>query len=79
MIKYQTKAIQSAAVFCPECGGAVMNKSTGFNHLVIIYAGVLNNPNLYTPTLDFYTDSAQNWSCMLSDTKKFPKQISKNG
>ena len=60
--------------FCPTCGGAVFNKCAAFENLVMIYAGVLEDPSVFEPTMDFYTSSAQHWNCMLETTKKFERE-----
>ncbi|MBT3305566.1 MAG: GFA family protein [Alphaproteobacteria bacterium] len=58
--------------FCPTCGVPVTSGSIGMPGLVIIYAGSLDDPSIFAPGMDIYTDSAQPWDHMDPDLPKFP-------
>jgi len=58
--------------FCPTCGAPVLSGSTGMPGLVIVYAGSLDDPSIFQPGMDIYTDSAQPWDHMDPDLPKFP-------
>ncbi len=62
----------SSRGFCPTCGSPVISKSTGFQGLSIVKAGSLDDPGLFKPTMDIFTDSAQPWDHMDPDLPKFP-------
>ncbi len=57
--------------FCSDCGGAVMNKSTGLPDKAIVYAGVIDWDNMASLNAEIYYDNVWFSSCMLSNTKKF--------
>jgi hypothetical protein len=59
--------------FCPNCGSPVIEQVERLPNTLGILAGCLNDPSLYKPSMDLYTDSAQHWDSMLPHTKKFPK------
>ncbi|MBK2124549.1 GFA family protein [Fangia hongkongensis] len=78
-IRYYTKAADSGEMihrgFCASCGGDVVTKCDQFVEYVMIGAGTLDQPSVYNPNIDFYTDSAQKWDCFLDHTHKFSRQI----
>ena len=59
--------------FCPNCGSQVIVKIEKLPDALAIQAGTLDDPNLFNPSLDIYTDSAPPWDHMQPATKKFPK------
>ncbi len=59
--------------FCPTCGSQVFGKPEIIPGVLGIRAGSLDNPELYHPTMDIYTASAQPWDFMNPDLPKFPQ------
>ena len=59
--------------FCPSCGSQVIVRIEKLPDALAIQAGTLDDPTLFSPSLDIYTDSAPPWDHMQSATKKFPK------
>jgi hypothetical protein len=59
--------------FCPNCGSPVIEKAERLPSALGIPAGSLDDPTLYRPSMDLYTDSAPPWDSMLPDTTKFPR------
>jgi hypothetical protein len=59
--------------FCPNCGSQVIIRTEKVPDALVIQAGTLNDPTLFNPSLDIYTDSAPPWDHMNPNTKKFPK------
>ncbi len=59
--------------FCPTCGSQVFGKPEMVPGVLGIRAGSLDNPELYHPTIDIYTASAQPWDFMNPDLPKFPQ------
>lgn len=57
--------------FCPACGSQVFGKPEIVPGVLGIRAGSLDNPELYHPTMDIYTASAQPWDFMNPDLHKF--------
>ena len=43
--------------------------------LLALPATSLDDPSLYTPAMDVFTDSAWHWDAMTVDTRKLPKGI----
>lgn len=60
--------------FCPTCGARVFGKTSGFPQFILITAGSLDDPSRFTPSMDFFTSSAQPWDHMDPALPKFPKQ-----
>ncbi|MFZ9035629.1 MAG: GFA family protein [Francisellaceae bacterium] len=69
--KFSARGSQASRGFCVNCGGEVYAKSTGYPGIVIISAGTLDNPELFKPSVEIFTDSACHWSLFLGDTDKF--------
>jgi hypothetical protein len=59
--------------FCPNCGSPLIEKVERLANALGIAAGSLDDPALYKPSVDLYTDSAPPWDSMLPDTTKFPR------
>lgn len=59
--------------FCPACGSQVFGKPEIVAGVLGIRAGSLDNPELYHPTMDIYTASAQPWDFMNPGLPKFPQ------
>jgi hypothetical protein len=58
--------------FCPNCGSQVTAKLERLPDALALQAGSLDQPSLYRPTLDIFTDSAQPWDAMRAETQKLP-------
>lgn len=62
----------STRVFCPTCGDLIGGYSSGMEGMKMITAVSLDDPSIYQPEMDIYTDSAQAWDAMDPDLPKFP-------
>ena len=62
--------------FCPNCGGSVLNKSTGFMDKIVVYAGILDNAKNYIPTDEIYTIHRLHSEDKLATAKKHSKYFS---
>jgi hypothetical protein len=75
-VKYFEAKGDSGAVnergFCPNCGSRLLSKPP-VAEFMGIYAGSLDDPSWFQPTMDFYTASAQPWDFMNPDLLKFAK------
>jgi hypothetical protein len=58
--------------FCPICGSRLFSKPP-IPELMGIMAGSLDDPSLFQPAMNIYTDSAQPWDYMNPDLPKFAK------
>ena len=58
--------------FCPTCGSRLVGGSTGMPGMTGVMAGSLDDPSLFKPTMDVFTDSAQPWDHMDPELAKFP-------
>jgi hypothetical protein len=59
--------------FCATCGSRLFGKPTQVPDVMSIMAGSLDDPSLFAPAMDVYTDSAQPWDIMNPNLPKFPK------
>jgi hypothetical protein len=60
--------------FCPTCGSPLFGRPSGMPVALLgIRVTSLDNPSLYRPSMDIYTDSAQPWDYMNPDLPKVPK------
>ena len=62
----------STRKFCPVCGAPVMAVSSGMPDLAMLVAGSLDDPSVFKPTMDVFTDCAQPWDHMDPELAKFP-------
>jgi hypothetical protein len=69
------KAIERG--FCPTCGSQVLVKLERMPDLLGIQAASLDDPSLYKPELDIFTESAQPWVHMAPTTAKRPRGMSR--
>jgi hypothetical protein len=58
--------------FCPLCGSQVTLQLERLPDVLGLQAGSLDDPSLFKPTMDLFTDSAQPWDHMAPDTRKLP-------
>jgi hypothetical protein len=60
--------------FCERCGTPVTSASEARPHLTILRAGTLDDPELATPSLTIWTDSAPSWACINEELPRTPGQ-----
>ena len=73
---YDTKGDSGQTVsrgFCPNCGARLFGKPKVMADLTVIFAGSLDDPSWYRPSMDIYTASAQPWDHLNPDLPKFPQ------
>lgn len=56
--------------FCPSCGSPVAIRLDTMPTILGLAAASLDDPTLYTPSAEVFTDSAQPWNRMLEHTEK---------
>jgi len=59
--------------FCAVCGSPVMSKLERLPDILVLTAASLDDPSLYKPAMDTFTNSAWHWDAMTAETKKLPK------
>jgi hypothetical protein len=59
--------------FCPDCGSPVLIRGERMPDLVYLQAGSLDDPALYRPKSDIFTQSAQPWDHMDPAIPKHPR------
>jgi len=57
--------------FCPDCGSPLMILASHRPKLILIHAASLDDPSIYIPAMDIFTDRAQPWDAMNSETDKY--------
>ncbi len=60
--------------FCGDCGSPLYGIPAALPDVIGLRAGSLDDPSIYGPTVDIFTDSAQPWDCMNPDLPKFGQQ-----
>jgi hypothetical protein len=58
--------------FCPVCGSTITQTAELMEHVTMIPAGTLNDPDDLKPAMQIYCDSAVAWA-KLPDIQSFPK------
>ena len=58
--------------FCMNCGSHLLGRPA-VPEILTIYAGTLDDPSWYKPTMDIFTNSAQPWDHMNPELPKFSK------
>ncbi|WP_175765257.1 GFA family protein [Burkholderia ambifaria] len=61
--------------FCPDCGSPILGKIAEKPEIVLIFCGSLDDPSQYSPSMDFYTTSAQPWDFMDPALAKYAKGL----
>jgi hypothetical protein len=61
--------------FCPTCGSQVLLKLERRPTLIGIQAASFDDPSLFKPTLNIWTDSAQPWDHMDAAIEKRPRSM----
>lgn len=59
--------------FCANCGSPVVVTLERMPDVVGVLAASLDDPSLYKPAMDIFTDSAWAWDLLHPDTKKMPQ------
>ena len=59
--------------FCGDCGSPLFGRPGIGGDIVTIRAGSLDDPNVFRPSQDIYTASAQPWDHMNPNLPKSPK------
>ena len=62
--------------FCPTCGSQVITNFERMPDVLGLKAGTLDDPSLFKPTVEIFTDSAQPWDHMDLETQKVPQGLS---
>ena len=57
--------------FCPVCGGLVFGGERGISDSFTIYAGSLDDPSLFKPTIAIFTRSRPPWAILPPGLKVF--------
>ena len=60
--------------FCERCGTPMTSSSEARQHLTILRAGTLDDPELARPSLTIWTDSAPSWACINETLPSTPRQ-----
>jgi len=59
--------------FCPNCGTNLFGKPDLWPHILIVYAGALDNPTVYKPAINIWLEDAPAWACVDTNLPKFNK------
>ena len=59
--------------FCPECGTPMFSESSGRPHLLVVRAGVLDDPSIARPEMIIWTASAPAWAVLDPALPQHPK------
>jgi hypothetical protein len=57
--------------FCPVCGGLVFGGKVGESEEFTIYAGSLDDPSSFRPTVAIFTKNSPAWAVIPANLKKF--------
>lgn len=60
--------------FCPTCGTQISSEAEVRPHLIIIRAGILDDPMLGAPNATIWTQSAPAWACINASLPKHTGQ-----
>ncbi len=61
--------------FCPVCGGLVFGGEIGKDEMFTIYAGSLDDPSLFHPTVAIFTRGRPDWAVIPPGLKIFERGI----
>jgi hypothetical protein len=59
--------------FCATCGSPVTVKLERLPDIIGLHAGSLDDPRLYKPAMDIFTESAHLWDQLSAGTEKKPR------
>jgi len=60
-------------VFCPMCGAAILSKGEMRPGVVMLKAGTLDDPEVFTPMAGIYVSRAPSWDPPRADLPAFPE------
>jgi hypothetical protein len=65
-VQYRSQALRGEAVrnFCPVCGGMVFGGEVGISDSFTIYAGSLDDPLAFRPTIAIFTRHRPAWALL---------------
>ena len=58
--------------YCATCSAHLYNTNSANEALIVLAAGGLDNPDIFSPQASIYTDSATSWDPVRSDIPAFP-------
>ena len=58
--------------FCSDCGSPLTILEPHRPKLIFIHAASLDDPKIHNPTMDIFTESANEWDVMNPELEKFP-------
>jgi hypothetical protein len=61
--------------FCPVCGGLVFGGEAGKDTMFTIYAGSLDDPSLFHPTVAIFTRGRPDWAVIPPELKIYERGI----
>jgi hypothetical protein len=60
-------------VFCPTCGSPLFTYPDVWPDIVMIKAGSVDEPELFEPNIEIYTDSKVSWAQISPTVESYPK------
>jgi hypothetical protein len=75
-LKFTSKAASGGDAVrnsCPVCGSLVFGGDVGKDQMFTIYAGSLDDPSLFHPTVAVFTSNHPDWAVIPADLKTFDK------
>jgi hypothetical protein len=64
----------AARNFCATCGSLVFGGEVGISDSFTIYAGSLDHPSLFHPTVAIFTKGRPDWACIPSHLKIYERE-----
>lgn len=74
--QFRTRSARGGAAvrnFCPDCGGLVFGGEVGRDTEFTIYAGSLDDPSLFRPTVAIFTQDRPAWVVLPAGLREFPR------
>ena len=59
--------------FCAHCGSGVANTSDRRPGVIIVMAGTLDDPSVFSPEIEIFCEAAQPWCCGRRKRNRFAK------
>lgn len=59
--------------FCSNCGSNLFAKPDLWSHILVVYAGALDNPETYKPQINIWMQDALAWICLDHKLEGFNK------
>jgi hypothetical protein len=60
--------------FCPNCGSGLIAEADALPGLKIVLVGTLDDPSVFSPTMELYCSSAQPWVPVSAERTRVPKR-----